>query len=184
MDTGDVLTVLKAQSGDRSAMSALLRGLQTPLLRYVGRMTGERDLASEIVQETLFAISRKLGALNQPQLLRPWAYRIATRETFRRLRCEKTHAHAPLETAENVASDFDENAAVDAVWFATLPALLNEISPASRAVLVLHYIEGLTLRDITEVLDVTLGTVKSRLAYGLLLLRRRFEESHLSEEKP
>ena len=184
METGDILTVLKAQSGDRAAMAELLRALQGPLLHYVGRLVAERELAAEIVQEVLFAVSHKLPALSHARLFRPWAYRIATREAFRRLKREKTHAHAPLEAVANMAGEFDENAAVDAAWLAALPDHLSAVSPASRAVLMLHYLDGMTLADITEVLDLNLGTVKSRLAYGLKLLRRRFEEPNCGEEKP
>ena len=49
------------------------------------------------------------------------------------------------------------------------------LSPASRAVLVLHFEEGLTLSEIAAILELPLGTVKSRLAYGLSALRRRID---------
>jgi RNA polymerase sigma-70 factor (ECF subfamily) len=49
------------------------------------------------------------------------------------------------------------------------------VSPASRAVLILHFEEELTLPEIAAVLEVPLGTIKSRLAYGLATLRKRME---------
>ena len=58
----------------------------------------------------------------------------------------------------------------------SLPALLERVSPASRAVLALHYADDLSLDETAAVLDLHLGTVKSRLAYGLTTLRRLLGE--------
>ncbi len=52
-----------------------------------------------------------------------------------------------------------------------LHRLVGTVPPACRAVLVLHYTQGMTLQEVADVLGVALGTVKSRLAYGLRTLR-------------
>lgn len=180
MDQTDILTVLKAQSGDRAAMALLLRGVEAPLRRYIGSLTGNADLTADVLQDALLQIYRKLGGLNEPQLFRAWSYRIASREAFRRLRRERKHAHEPIENVElSVAA---EDAALDAATIAQLPRLIDGLSPASRAVLVLHYLEDMRLRDITEVLGLSLGTVKSRLAYGLRTLRERLREPAYESE--
>jgi DNA-directed RNA polymerase specialized sigma24 family protein len=54
-----------------------------------------------------------------------------------------------------------------------LPSLVASVSPASRAVLVLHFLEGMPLQTVSGILEIPLGTVKSRLAYGLRILRER-----------
>ena len=53
-----------------------------------------------------------------------------------------------------------------------IPALLSKVSPASRAVLILHYLEEMPLSETAEILGIATGTAKSRLAYGLESLRR------------
>ena len=53
-----------------------------------------------------------------------------------------------------------------------LPELLGRVSPASRMVLVLHYLDEMPLQEVADVLGLPLGTTKSRLAYGLAALRR------------
>ena len=58
-------------------------------------------------------------------------------------------------------------------WLDQLPGHLAAVSPASRLVLVLHYLQGLTLDEVADVLALSPGTVKSRLAYGLATLRQR-----------
>jgi RNA polymerase sigma-70 factor (ECF subfamily) len=64
-----------------------------------------------------------------------------------------------------------------------LPELVSNLSPACRAVLVLHYFEEMPLNEVADVLGIAVGTVKSRLAYGLARLREilgdRAEESRL-----
>lgn len=56
----------------------------------------------------------------------------------------------------------------------------QRVSPASRAVLALHFKEGLTLPEVAAVLDIPIGTVKSRLAYGLATLRRHYATGETS----
>lgn len=59
---------------------------------------------------------------------------------------------------------------------AALPSLIDSLSPASQIVLRMHYLDGLTHLEIAEALELALGTVKSRLAYGLARLRLEFAE--------
>jgi len=61
------------------------------------------------------------------------------------------------------------------IWSSQLQYLASEVSPASRAVLLLHYQDGLLLEEIATVLEVPLGTIKSRLSYGLTQVRRKLE---------
>jgi DNA-directed RNA polymerase specialized sigma24 family protein len=67
--------------------------------------------------------------------------------------------------------------AVPPKWLEQLPSQLAMVSPAARAVLILHYVHGLTLGEVAIVLELSLGTVKSRLAYGLAALRQRLGKS-------
>lgn len=157
--------VLRAQSGDREAFDALLREIAPPLLRYVARVTGDAALAEDAVQETLIAIVRKIAWLHDASLFRPWAYRIASREAFRLLRKSRRFTE-PVEELAFVEEHADP-------WQRErLLASLDRLSPASRAVVMLHYLEEMPLADVAAVLELPLGTVKSRLSYGLVQLRK------------
>jgi RNA polymerase sigma-70 factor (ECF subfamily) len=146
--------------------------VQAPLYRCLLGLVGRPALAEDLLQEVLLRVYRKIGALRDPALFRPWCYRIATREALRRLKGERRWA-----------SQLDQQEALDAVaapalrepdreLLDALPGLLERVSPASRAVLALHYRGELSLEEVAEVLGLPLGTVKSRLAYGLAALRR------------
>ena len=165
--------VLRAQSGDRGAMEALLTETQALLRPYLGAMAGDPDLAGDVLQEVLITIFRKLHALQASRAYIPWTRRIASRALFAALRRSRRYEplgpeiEAELVQASDAALAEAEPDLVDA-----MPALLQRVSPASREVLVLHYLEELTIEEIGAVLDLPTGTVKSRLAYGLATLRR------------
>ncbi|MFL6244526.1 MAG: RNA polymerase sigma factor [Thermoanaerobaculia bacterium] len=157
--------VLRAQSGDREAFDALLREIGPVLLRYATRVTGDATLAEDVVQETFIAIIRKIAWLNDASLFRAWAYRIASRQAFRLLRKHRRFTD-PIEDLPFVDAPSDP-------WQRErLLSSLEQLSPASRAVVTLHYLEEMPLADVAAVLDLPLGTVKSRLSYGLVQLRK------------
>jgi RNA polymerase sigma-70 factor, ECF subfamily len=169
--------VLRAQAGEREALEELLKAVHEPLYRYIFRLTGERMMAEDVLQEVFILIYRKLGWLEDPSLFRPWAYRIASREAFKRLRRERRRGDEvsdesvlemiPAETKEETdAPELIEH----------LPLLMARVSPASRAVLILHYLDELPLTEVAGVLGIAVGTAKSRLAYGLQTLRRAIKE--------
>lgn len=164
-DASERSLVLRAQSGDREAFDALLAEIGPPLLRYATRVTGDIALAEDAVQETLIAIVRKIEWLNDPSLFRAWAYRIASREAFRLLKKSRRFAD-PIEELPFTDEPSDP-------WQRErLLSSLERLSPASRAVIALHYLEEMPLHDVAAVLELPLGTVKSRLNYGLVQLRK------------
>lgn len=164
--------VLLAQSGDRAALEELFESLQAPLGRYVRAAAGDQSLAEDVLQEVFILIYRKLYWLRDAELFRPWAYRIASREVVRQL---KRRRRWPEQLDEDTAPDRLAAEAPDArdeELAARLPELLSKVSPASRMVLVLHYLEEMPLAEVADVLGLPVGTTKSRLAYGLAALRR------------
>src|SRR5262249_57471397 len=94
----EIWWTLRAQTGDREAFDQLFRLAQEPLYRYIFSLVGARALAEDILQEVFILIYRKIRWLREPELFRPWAYRIATREAFKHLTpqrpCSAT-THAP-----------------------------------------------------------------------------------------
>jgi len=165
----EALWVLRAQSGDRDALESLLRTVQPSMRRLIRALVGPSD-ADDVLQETMIRVYQKLGQLTTPELFRPWAYRIAKRLGLRHMKNRARwldEVDAVLEL-DNVPSA-DSRPADE-----SLEKLLEtgRVSPASRAVLVLHFQESLSLPEIAAALELPLGTVKSRLGYGLSILRK------------
>ncbi len=165
--------MLRAQCGDRDALELLLRSMQASLRRYVAGLVGDGD-ADDILQDVLLIVSRKLYWLEQPAVFRAWAFRIASRAAFRHLKKRKRWQDATVDDAV-----IDHIAAPDgATPDDTILQLLDSpaLTPASRAVLVLHFREEMPLAHVAAVLEIPLGTVKSRLAFGLKTLRKEFRD--------
>jgi RNA polymerase sigma-70 factor, ECF subfamily len=168
------LLVLLAQTGDRAALEQLLRDTHAPLRRYITRLVGA-DLADDILQETSLQIFRKLQFLREPAVFLPWTLRIASRIAFSHLK--RARRWQPLDAAVPeplTAPAPDLGELPDAAFL----ALLDQVSPASRAVLLLHYQHDLSLEETAAILEIPIGTAKSRLHYGVTTLRK-----HLTTER-
>jgi len=165
--------VMSAQNGDREALDALLKSIQAPIYRYIFSLVGERHLAENITQEAFISIYRKLRWLREPELFRAWAFRIASREAFKHLKRERVWSDQvrEAEVLEAIPTSPREECTQELID--RLPQLLSRISPSSRAVIVLHYLNEMTIGEMAAVLEIPIGTVKSRLAYGLRSLRQQ-----------
>ena len=159
--------MLQAQCSDRDALELLLRSIQPSLRRYLAGLVGTFH-ADDVLQEVLIVVARKLAWLEQPEHFRPWAFRIASRAGFKHLKREGRWLGDDA-ALEDVAAP-DPRPPDEILRELTT---MDGISPASRAVLVLHFQEEMSLPAIAAVLEVPLGTVKSRLAYGLTALRKQ-----------
>ena len=167
--------VLKAQSGDREALNELFRSVQDPLFRYVMSLVRDQHLAEDILQEVFIRIYRKLRWLREPEAFRAWTYQIASREAFRHLSRERRWSEQVRDEATLMAVPVDERGSeFSRELIETLLRLVGDLSPASRAVVVLFYLHEMSLAETAAVLEIPIGTVKSRLAYGLESLRRSF----------
>jgi len=164
----ELTAVLLAQCGDSAALEPLLRGIQTSLSRYISGLVGHLA-AEDVLQEVFVKIWQNLRWLHQPELFRHWAYRIASRACYRHLKRTRQWSDRLDEAA--VVEDLPAPASFRIDFLAGLDALLDRVSAASRAVLLLHYVEDLSIEETAAILDISVGTAKSRLAYGLARLR-------------
>lgn len=166
----ETLWVLRAQSGDREAMNQLFLTVQDPLYAFLRASGADARRAEDLLQEVLVTIHRKLGWLREPEHFRAWALRIAQRLAARRLTRDRREQDRfePDTEVEHVPDDVEQAAR----GARDLTELLQHVSPSSRPVLALRYGQGLELAVIADVLELPLGTVKSRLGYGLATLRK------------
>jgi len=167
------LWVLRAQSGDRQALELLLRSVQPALHRYLRSLVGTTD-ADDIAQDVLVLVYRKLGWLDAPEVFRPWVFRIASRAAFRHLKKTRAWRERDDDTA---LDDLPAREPPPSMELLARLSTIDGVSPASRAVLTLHFQEEMSLPEVAAVLSIPLGTVKSRLSYGLAALRRQLGHS-------
>ena len=169
--------VVRAALGDAASLDRLLRLIQQPLLEHITFVVGDADDASDVLQDVLLTVCRSLIGLHDPTLFRAWLFRIATRAAVRSLRRSRGTTDITIDAAADLATPEVGEHTFDAELVAALPALVSELPPACGLVVRLRYLEQLSLTEVAEALDVPVGTVKSRAAYGIDLLRRRLSPS-------
>ena len=165
----DSLAVVRAVAGDRDALASVLAALERPLCRYITRLIAKPDVAEDVLQEVLFRVCRKIRWLRDPELILPWAFRIASRQCFRQLRSERQRKEEALDLDTLGAATKDTTLK----WEPRLADWISALPPASRSVIALHYLEDMSIDEVATVLEISPGTVKSRLAYGLVSLRKQ-----------
>ncbi|MEU6862249.1 RNA polymerase sigma factor [Streptomyces sp. NPDC046876] len=153
--------VRRAQKGDTMAVSELMEILAP----YVGRVCGPIALqdGADAAQEAMIAIFKGIHQLKTPEALFGWARAIAAREAVRMAR--KNQRTVPSELVE-------EPDPRDAELAADIEDTLAKLSPEHRAVLVMRHIEGLDEQTVAGLLDMPVGTVRSRLYRARSMFRR------------
>jgi RNA polymerase sigma factor (sigma-70 family) len=177
----DSWLVLLAQTGSRDALDQLFKGIQAPLFRYINSLVKDTQHAEDILQEVFVRIYRKLKWLREPSAFRAWCYQIASRETFRYLKRERSWSEQVRD--EELLRSIPDGGKELIAFSEVTEGLVEALSPASRAVVVLFYLHELTLTEIAAALDLPIGTVKSRLAYGLESLRRQVRRGNDNANK-
>ena len=169
------LTVLLAQEGDREAFGRLMDRYDRRLLYFVQRILGETDGALDLLQSVWLIVHRRLRKLRSPEAFRVWLYQIAHDQAVTELR-RKTKRPLPFEESVEFGSTdatiLDETAFENAEL---VHAALRDLSVDHRRVLTLRFLEEMSIEEIAEVVGCAAGTVKSRLHYAKVALRRRIE---------
>jgi RNA polymerase sigma-70 factor, ECF subfamily len=162
----------RALAGEVSAFRALVLRHQASVYSLAVRMLSDRHLAEDLAQEVFLQLHRSLQSIESEAHLAFWLRRVTLHRALDRLRRSRGWQSAPLEEAEGLA---DERAEVDPLLLRRLQALLAELPPAQRAVVLLRYQEDLDPMDIARTLKMPTNTVKSHLKRALTLLRARMQ---------
>ncbi len=170
----DELLVLRVQAGERAAMDCLVRRWEGRLRRFAAHKLGDSDGSADVVQDAWLAIARGMRRLDDPAAFGPWARRIVANkcaDSIRR-RARDRAAIRSVEPTEEAVETPPAGSDLDA-----LRRAIRFLPEDARAILYLHYSQGLGVRAIARLLDIPSGTVKSRLHYTRSELRRTIERS-------
>ncbi len=172
---GDRELVYAARAGDTQAFDALFNRHKDGIFRLGLGITKDPSAAEEIVVDTFTRAHRALARLEPEGTLRPWLYRVAVNLSYNR-KPRKGVVMSTLEDASEDALRSEErasppNLAELAELRLIVLAAVDTLGPKHRVVVVLHYLNGLNLAEIAEVVGCPVGTVKSRLHYALRRLR-------------
>lgn len=171
-DRADLAAIV---GGDRHALARLYERHREPLFGFVLRTTSyDRGLAEEVLQDTLLAVWFNAASFAGASQVRTWIYSIARRNALSKLRKRRPDPVDP-DTAVPVADagPTPDDRALARLDAAVLNSLIDQLPEPFRVILVLAFVEDLPYGEISEILDVPIGTVKSRVsrARGALVER-------------
>ena len=172
------LLVARCQLGEPAAFEALVERWHAPLWGYVRSMTGDAAVAEEVLQEGWLRILRGIDRLREPSRLGAWLFSIVRRTFLDRLRLR--YAEAGVEPLDDEPADEQAVPELDWEQGELLHRAIAALSPPDRETVVLFYLRELDLREVAEVLELPVGTVKSRLHRARRLLRQQLESQGAS----
>ena len=179
-DETEVVTEL--QAGSESAFDAFIAHYHVAVFSLLLQMLGNEADAADASQEVFLKAFRGIGKFRQGSSLKTWLYRIAIRQALNQRRWFSRHRRdewsldgqnadqsAALQVEELGPSPFDQFASHQAQQ--VVRQALAEVPQVFRSAVILRDLEGLSYEEVAEVLDVSVGTVKSRILRGRRALR-------------
>jgi RNA polymerase sigma-70 factor, ECF subfamily len=174
------------REGTESAYESLIERYEQPVYNLVVRLLRDSDDACDVVQEVFLKIFRRIGSFRGDSKLRTWIYRIAVNEAHNHCRWNGRHRgqEVGLEGSEETRGYRDTLPARDDSPYDyvlgcekhhLVETALAGLNPTFRSVVVLRDIEDLSYEEIAAILQLPLGTVKSRILRGRDALRRELE---------
>lgn len=167
--------IRRLQAGDLEALGQLYDLHKRLVYRTALGITGDPEAAADLLQETFLRLHRFSRHLDTERPLEPWLYRVTTNLAYTWVKRQKRWLQPLEEIADWLMGDGHERPSymveLDEEWEQVQRAMTSLPLP-QRTVVVLYYLNDLSLKEIAEVLDVPIGTVKSRLHYGRKSLKR------------
>ncbi len=185
-DYTDEILMQKIASGDKRAFDDLYKRYATPLLNYFFRMLWkDREKAEDFVHDLFAKIVQKPDSFDTSRTFKTWIYSVANNMCKNEYKKQEVRSGTKngLEEYETIA-DSNENAlnqAHQTLFGEEFQVKLNELDEKHREAFVYRHIEGLSIKEIAEILNISEGTIKSRIFYATKYLAE--ELVHYQPEK-
>jgi RNA polymerase sigma-70 factor (ECF subfamily) len=181
-DPGDDELILRVQGGDRVSYDLLVKRYQRRIYFLALRMARDHDVADDIAQETFVRAWFAIGSFEIGRNFYTWIYRICMNLSINHLKRRRFAVAAsqmsdetdPLEREAGGASPYD--AMVSEEMTSRIESAIESLSPKYKAVLVLRVYENMSYEDIARTLEISVGTVMSRLFRAREKIREALEE--------
>ncbi len=172
--------VVRAQAGDRAAYSKLVRMMMNQVVALTYKMTGDRDAAMDLAQETFISAWEKLGSFRRDARFESWLYRIATNKSLNYLE------RPSVKHTMSIDGEFSEvSPGAELMTSSSNPELefrrkrmreeildfMGQLPPQQRAVFNLRFYKQMSFEEIAEAIDKAVGTVKTHYREAVRKLR-------------
>jgi RNA polymerase sigma-70 factor, ECF subfamily len=185
--TDDAMLASLLRQGSEDAYELLVARFQQPVYNLVYRLLADPGESCDVVQEVFLKIFRNIATFRNQSSLKTWIYRIAVNEVhnYRRWFYRHRRQEVVLEDENEGGKNFGDTVpdhgrspydyALNGEKRVMIEDALAHINPMFRAAVVLRDVEDLSYEEIADVLDISLGTVKSRITRGREAMRRELE---------
>jgi RNA polymerase sigma-70 factor (ECF subfamily) len=178
--------------GQTETFGVLLRRYERELYGYLRRYLGDSDLAEDVFQNTFLQVYIKSGQYEIGRPVRPWLYTIATHQAIDALRRNGRHQTLSLDQSQKQLEDGEVRSLLELLETRgpgpldlalgserreRVRASVEALPEFLRQVVILAYYQGLKYREIAEILEIPVGTVKSRLHAALVKLQEAWAQS-------
>ena len=170
------LFVLRLKANEDAAYDELVRTYNASIFHVAYRMLGDTAEASDVVQEIFIKVFRNIGSFKGQAALKTWIFRIALSEILNRLRWWKSRHRSSTVSLDDQPNGHEyyvpdsgpspEEMLESKERELAIQQALGKLSSEHRSIIVLRDIEGFSYTEIADVLGISMGTVKSRLARG------------------
>lgn len=183
--------------GDEACFGALIHRYERELYSYLRRLLVDASLAEDVFQNTFLQVHVKRHMYEIGRPFRPWLYTIATHQAIDAMRRNQRHQRPSLNTEyagseedsvgsllEMLASDsLDPSQHAERNERKTMVrAAVDQLADHMRMVVVLSYYQGMKYKEIADILDIPVGTVKSRLHAAIRRLGEHWEQMGLTQD--
>ena len=190
-NVSDEQLIAKFQLGDLQAFDILVRRYKDQLLNFVYRFVGNRSDAEDIVQETFLRVYKNKHMYKEIAKFSTWVYTIAGNLAKTELRRRKRHKIFSVSNFVNEERDYDipdrehspEKQVDSAIQEEIIQKAIEKLPAKFKEVIILRDIQGFAYEEISQILNIPLGTVKSRVNRGRLKLQEDLRFLYETEPK-
>ena len=174
----DSKLILGLQNGDLEALGVLYDQHRGLVFRTALAITGDAEAAADLLQEVFLRLHRFASHVDSGRPLEPWLYRMTTNLSYTWVKRHNRLLRPLEEVADWLTGSRKDIPAVrseiNESW-RQIQQAMSTLPLSHRGVVVLYYIDDLSIQEIAEILDIPVGTVKSRLHYSRQALRKSLD---------
>ncbi|MEY4668220.1 MAG: hypothetical protein RL518_919 [Pseudomonadota bacterium] len=189
----DLELIVEFQKGNQQSFEELISRYSSKVFSLASRLTRNVEDAEEVLQDVFVTVHRKIGGFEAKSSFSSWLYRVTMNAAFMKLRKRKQDQTVALEEITQQAHvvpalQSPEHTYVDSLsirneMLEALETAIRKLPDDYRPVFILRDVDGLTSREVSRILDLTVPAVKSRLHRSRLMLRRRLNRFFV-EQRP
>jgi RNA polymerase sigma-70 factor (ECF subfamily) len=183
LEKSDLQLIAEFRKGNQSSFEELVERYTDKVFSLASRLTRNQEDAEEVIQDVFVTVYRKIAGFEGKSSFSSWLYRVTFNASLMKLRRRKPDRTIPMEEAlpqihDGIAARSAEQTDSDKITLRVqvtevLEQAISKLPEDYRPVFILRDIDGLTSREVSKILNLTIPAVKSRLHRSRLMLRRR-----------